>query len=127
MPVVKIDLKEGKSKDFKRIFMDSVHESMIETLMIPSDDKNIRLLDYVSDCFESKPPYEYFIEIIMFAGRTKDTKSKLFKSIVDRLNDKLGIIPHSVFIVINEQPTDNWGIRGGISASNVQFDFKINI
>jgi phenylpyruvate tautomerase PptA (4-oxalocrotonate tautomerase family) len=43
MPVVKIDLKEGKSKDFKRIFMDSVHESMIETLMIPSDDKNIRL------------------------------------------------------------------------------------
>jgi len=28
MPVVKIDLKEGKSKDFKRIFMDSVHESI---------------------------------------------------------------------------------------------------
>jgi len=127
MPVVKIDLKEGKSKDFKRIFMDSVHESMIETLMIPSDDKNIRLLDYDSDCFESKPPYEYFIEIIIFADRTNDTKSKLFKSIVDRLNDKLGIIPHSVFIVINEQPTDNWGIRGGISASHVQFDFKINI
>jgi phenylpyruvate tautomerase PptA (4-oxalocrotonate tautomerase family) len=127
MPVVKIDLKEGKSKDFKRIFMDSVHEYMIETLMIPSDDKNIRLLDYDSDCFESKPPYEYFIEIIIFADRTKDTKSKLFKSIVDRLNDKLGIIPHSVFIVINEQPTDNWGIRGGISASHVQFDFKINI
>lgn len=107
--------------------MDTVHESMIETLMIPADDKNIRLLDYDSDCFDSKPPYEYFIEIIMFAGRTKNTKSKLFKSIVDKLHDKLDINPHSVFIVINEQPTDNWGIRGGISASDIKFEFKVNI
>jgi 4-oxalocrotonate tautomerase family enzyme len=127
MPIVKIDLKKGKTKDFKRIFMDSVHGSMIETLMIPSDDKNIRLLDYDSDYFDSKPPYEYFIEIIMFAGRTKETKSKLFKSIVDRLHDKLDINPQSVFIVINEQPTDNWGIRGGISASDIKLEFKMII
>ena len=127
MPIVKIDIKKGKSKDFKRTFMDSVHESMIETLRIPSDDKNIRLLDYDSDCFVSKPPYEYFIEIIMFAGRTKETKSKLFKTIVDKLRDNLDINPNSVFIIINEQPTDNWGIRGGFSASDIQLDFKINL
>jgi 4-oxalocrotonate tautomerase family enzyme len=107
--------------------MDLVHESMIESLMIPADDKNIRLLDYDSDCFDSKPPYEYFIEIIMFAGRTKETKSKLFKSIVAKLQDKLDINPQSVFIVINEQQTDNWGIRGGISASDIKLDFKVNI
>lgn len=127
MPIVRIELRKGKSRDFKRIFIDSVHESMIETLMIPDDDKNIRLIDYESDCFDSKPPYEYFIEIIMFSGRTKDTKNKLFKSIVDGLQDKLSIIPETVFIVINEQPADNWGIRGGISASDIQLDFKVNI
>lgn len=127
MPIVRIDLKKGKSKDFRRTFMDSVHESMIETLMIPVEDRNIRLSDYDAEFFDTKPPYEYFIEIIMFAGRTKETKSKLYKSIVDRLNDKLDINPQSVFIVINEQPTDNWGIRGGVSASDVKLDFKVNI
>lgn len=127
MPTVKIDIKKGRSKDFKRIFMDSVHESMMETLMIPADDKNIRLMEYDPDCFDSKPPYEYFIEFIMFAGRTKETKSKLFKSIVEKLHDKLGVAPESVFIVINEQPTDNWGVRGGISASDIKLDFKVNI
>ena len=126
MPIVKIDLKKGKTEDFLRTFMDSVHESMIETLLIPVDDRNQRLSEYDSEFFDSKPPYEYFIEIIMFAGRTKDTKSKLFKSIVDKLHDKLDVNPESVFIVINEQPTDNWGIRGGISASDIKFDFKIN-
>lgn len=125
MPVVKIELIKGKSKDFKRIFMDTVHESLIETLKIPADDKNIRLMDYDADCFDTKPPYQYFIEIIMFSGRTKETKSKLFRSLVDKLHDKLNIDPQSVFIVINEQPTENWGIRGGISASDVQLDFTI--
>lgn len=107
--------------------MDSVHDSMIETLKIPADDKNIRLLEYDPAFFDTKPPYEFFIEFLMFAGRTKETKSRLFKSIVDRLHDKLGIDPKSVFIVINEQPADNWGIRGGISASDIIFDYKVNI
>lgn len=62
--------------------MDSVHESMIETLMIPSDDKNIRLLDYDSDCFESKPPYEYFIEIIIFADRKKIRKANCLNQLL---------------------------------------------
>ena len=100
MPVVKIELIKGKSKEFKMIFMDTVHESMVETLKIPANDKNIRLMDYDADCFDTKPPYQYFIEIIMFSGRTKETKSKLFRSLVDKLHDKLNIDPQSVFIVI---------------------------
>jgi len=127
MPVVKIELIKGKSKEFKMIFMDTVHESMVETLKIPANDKNIRLMDYDADCFDTKPPYQYFIEIIMFSGRTKETKSKLFRSLVDKLHDKLNIDPQSVFIVINEQPTENWGIRGGISASDVQLDFTVTL
>jgi hypothetical protein len=82
MPLVKIDLKKGKSKDFKRTFIDSVHESMIETLKIPTDDKNIRLMGYESDCFDSKPPYEYFIEILMFAGRTKKQKVNYLRQLL---------------------------------------------
>jgi len=127
MPIVRIETKTGKSKDFKRKLMDTVHESMVECLQIPVDDKNIRLLTYEPDCFDAKPPYEYFIEITMFAGRTKETKDRLFKSLAEKLHDALGINPQSVFIVINEQATNNWGIRGGISASDVKFDFRIDI
>jgi phenylpyruvate tautomerase PptA (4-oxalocrotonate tautomerase family) len=127
MQIVKIDYRKGKSKGFIRVFMESIHESMIKTLMIPIDDRNQRVLEYDLDFFDSKAPYEYFIEIVMFAGRIKETKSKLFKSIVDKLHDSLDINPQSVFIVINEQPMDKWGIRGGISASDIKFDFKINL
>lgn len=126
MPIVKIQIKKGNTTNFKRTLMNSVHESMVETLLIPADDKNIMLTEYDSELFDAKPPYEYFIEISMFAGRTKETKSKLFRSIVDKLQERLDISPQSVFILINEQPTDNWGIRGGISASDIHLEFKIN-
>jgi len=127
MPLVKIDLKKGKSSEFLKTFMNVVHDCMVEVLLLPADDRNQRLTEFDPAFFQSKPPYEYFIEIIMFAGRTKETKAKLFKYIVSALNDKLQIEPTKVFIVINEQPKENWGIRGGISATDVSFDFNVNI
>jgi len=32
-----------------------------------------------------------------------------------------------VFIVLNEQPRENWGIRGGIPASEIGLGFKVDI
>lgn len=127
MPIVKIDLKKGKTIEFHKTFMDSVHASMVEVLQLPADDRNIRLTEFDPIYFQSKPPYEYFIEIIMFAGRTKETKAKLYSSIVSKLKEALQIAPTHVFIVINEQPKENWGIRGGVSAADIKFDFNVNI
>jgi 4-oxalocrotonate tautomerase family enzyme len=127
MPIVKIDLKKGKTIEFHKIFMDLVHASMVEVLQLPTDDRNIRISEFDPAYIQSKPPYEYFIEIIMFAGRTKETKSKLFRSIVSKLKEALKIAPTHVFIVINEQPKENWGIRGGVSAADIKFDFNVNI
>ncbi|HLN19938.1 MAG TPA: tautomerase family protein [Bacteroidales bacterium] len=127
MPLVKIELRKGKTVEFKSTLMDTVHESLVEILMIPENDKNQRLIEYDAGCFDSKPPYGYFIELTMFSGRTKETKKKLFSSIVNKLQEKMDIDPQSVLIVINEQPTENWGVRGGIPASEVKMDFKIEI
>ncbi len=127
MPIVKIDLRKGKSLGFLKTLMDSIHESMVEILKIPIDDRNQRLTEYDTKFFFSKPPYEYFIEIIMFAGRTKATKKKLYQSIVDRLYNNLKIDKNKVFIILNEQPLENWGVRGGIPADEIKLDFDVEI
>jgi 4-oxalocrotonate tautomerase family enzyme len=48
----------------------------------------------------------------MFPGRTKEQKSKLYKEIVKELNQRLGIEPTDIFIVINEPANENWGLAG---------------
>lgn len=127
MPIVKINLKKGQSKESLISLMDCIHEEMVHILNIPEDDKNIRVMEYEPELFVMKPPYEMLIEIVMFSGRKEDTKAKLYKAIVENLRSKLSVDPQTVFIVVNEQQKENWGLQGGISASNISFDFNVEV
>ena len=127
MSFTKISLIKGKNKSFLEDFKQEVIDSLIDVLKIPSDDRNIFLMEYEAELFEMKEPYEYLIEIAMFSGRSNETKKLLFKTIVDKLNVKLDIKKESIFIFINEQPLNNWGVRGGKSAEEIDLEFKVDI
>jgi 4-oxalocrotonate tautomerase family enzyme len=127
MPLIKIDIEKGQNKDFLISLMQLTMDCAQEILKLPSDDRNIRLMEYDKGLFFMKPPYRLIIEISMFSGRTIDTKRKLYQLIVNTLNDKLGIDKNEVFILINEQPKENWGVRGGIPASEIDLGFKVEI
>lgn len=79
------------------------------------------------DLFTLNPPYTLLIEITMFSGRSKETKALLFKKIVSGLQAGLGIDPKTVFMIISDQPKENWGMQGGLSAADLEFDFSIEI
>jgi 4-oxalocrotonate tautomerase family enzyme len=127
MPSVRIDLIEGKSPEFVKQLIETVGECVVNTLQLPVDDKNIRAMEYKTYAFMAKAPYQYFIEVYLFAGRTKETKAKLFQSIINSLERVLDINPKEVFIILNEQPKDNWAVRGGIQASDIDLGFKVDI
>lgn len=116
MPLIRIELKEGRGKAGILKLRDLVMDCVVNELKIPDDDRNIRVIEYREDYFQMKPPYEILIEISMFSGRTREIKNRLFQSLVNTLEDKLGIGKEKIFILLNEQPHENWGIRGGIPA-----------
>jgi len=127
MPLVKINIAKGKDRDFLLSLIKETMNSIQQSLQLPEDDRNIRLTEYGSDFFQMKAPYKILIEISMFSGRTTKTKKKLYKSLVGSLKEKLGINPLEIFILINEHPTENWGVRGGVAASDIKLDFKVEI
>jgi 4-oxalocrotonate tautomerase len=45
-------------------------------------------------------------------GVTAEQKEKLIKGATDLLRDVLGKNPNTVFVVIDEVETDNWGVGG---------------
>jgi|SRR5208337_367693 len=126
MPLTRIELPSGRTQEFKVNLINLVSDVLVEILGLPNDDRNIRLMEYAKDNFIMKGPYEILIEITLFKGRTKEIKKTLYKKIVEELQSKLKITKDSIFIVLNEQPLENWGIRGGISAEDVNFNFKID-
>lgn len=62
----------------------------------------------------------------MFSGRTLEAKRALHTAIVQNLSE-LGIPPDDVLINLREHPAENWGVRGGKPASEVDLGFKINV
>ena len=58
--------------------------------------------------------------------RKLDAKRNLYKSIVSRFGD-LGIAPSDIFIILYEPPLDNWGLRGGLPASEADLGFNLNV
>jgi 4-oxalocrotonate tautomerase family enzyme len=127
MPLVNIILEKGRSQEELFQIRDLVMDCVIESLHLPLDDRNIRITEYSHGYFIMKPPYEILVEIALFSGRTKDTKKKLFKNITQKLKDELGVDAQSIFILLNEQPAENWGIRGGRPADEVDLGFDVKI
>jgi phenylpyruvate tautomerase PptA (4-oxalocrotonate tautomerase family) len=126
MPTVKIELLKGRDSQILFKLRDLVMDSVVESLKLNSDDRNIRIIEYQPDLFQMRPPYEVLIEISMFLGRTKETKKKLYQTIVNKL-ELNGLIDKSkIFITLNEQPLENWGVRG-IPADELDLGFDVNI
>jgi phenylpyruvate tautomerase PptA (4-oxalocrotonate tautomerase family) len=99
--------------------MATVMDSVLEALQVPAEDRNIRLIEHDPLFFTMKKPYSLLVEITLFSGRSIETKKRLYEIIVDNLYRKMGISKESAFIVLNEQPHDNWGIRDGTPASEI--------
>lgn len=127
MPLVKIELAKGNSKEFLKTMLQTVMNTVVEILQLPDDDRNIRLMEYDSELFTMKPPYKYIINIDMFEGRSEETKRKLYKSLAANLQENLNIDPSHLFVLVNAQPKINWGVRGGIPASDIKLDFKVDL
>jgi 4-oxalocrotonate tautomerase family enzyme len=66
------------------------------------------------------------VEVSMFSGRSLEAKRALYKSIVQRFT-ALGINATDITILIHELPADNWGIRGGVPASEVELGYKVRL
>ena len=130
MPLVKVEIYKGMSEVYKRTLLDCIHNALVKSFGIPIDDRLQSLYELDKSNFltdDSKSEKYTLIELTIFKGRSLDAKRLLYKEITDSLFKNLGIRGNDILIVINEQPLDNWGLRGGISATDLDLGFKIDV
>ena len=129
MPLVKIETRKSWSTSQKKKIMEAIHSAMRKALKIPENDRDIRFHEYHPEDFQVSPDKTenyILVEISMFTGRSLQAKKELYQGIVANLG-KQGILASDVFIVLHEVPLENWGIRGGIPASEVDLGFKVGV
>lgn len=120
MPLVKVEMIKGNTKEYKQNYLQAIHEALMTTLSIPDEDRFQRLYEIDRDNFEinsTKTDKFSIIELTLFPGRSKETKRNVIKEITAVLGERLNIQPSDIFIIINEPSLDNWGM-GGAQASD---------
>ncbi len=129
MPLVRIETIKGRTPEQKKALLAAVHDALVETLRIPDGDRTQRLHELAPEDFERPPGRSdryTLIEIAMFPGRSLDAKRRLYQSLVSKLG-ALGTLPADVFIVLHEPPMENWSVRDGIPATEMNLGFEVRV
>lgn len=131
MPSSQIEVRRQYGRADEVALIDAVHEALVAAFRIPPGDKHVRLVVHEPHRFAtaprlSQPDFYTLVTIDCFAGRSIDAKRSLYREIVDRLIP-FGIPRDHVTIVLRESAGENWGIRGGAAACDVDLRFDVGV
>jgi 4-oxalocrotonate tautomerase len=121
MPLVQIDLRAGKSAEYRKALGDGVHRAMIEALAIPPEDRFQVITEHPSEGLIYDAHYlgiprtdnVVFVQITLSAGRKPQQKRKLFKRMAEILAESPGLRPQELVINLVEVVWENWSFGNG--------------
>ena len=131
MPSVLIEVRMEHPRKTELGIMEAVHVALRDAFRIKPEDRHVRLIVHTPHRFEcppnrAKPELYTHISIDCFAGRSLEAKRRLYRTIVENL-ERMGIPADHVKILLREVSADNWGIRGGQAACDVDLGFKVDV
>jgi 4-oxalocrotonate tautomerase len=121
MPLVRIDLLEGKTPEYGVQIGQIVARALSEVLNVPKDDlfqvitahsktglrfdRNYLGIQRSDDCI--------FLQITLNSGRTVEMKQRFYKAVADGLHKSLKVRKEDVLINLVDVPKENWSFGNG--------------
>ena len=124
MPLVRIDLRQGKTPEYRRKIGDMVYRAMRETINMPEHDRFQVITDHPAEGLVYDPSYlginrtddVVYIQITLNAGRTLEQKKALYARIAELLAIEPGIRPGDVLINLVECAKEDWSFGNGVAS-----------
>jgi 4-oxalocrotonate tautomerase len=121
MPLVRIDLREGKSAEYKKAIADGVHNALVEGAGAPPDDRFQIITEHAASDIIYDPNYLgikrgpdiVMVQITLSAGRKLGQKKLLFKRMAEVLAETPGLRPEDLMINLVEVAWENWSFGNG--------------
>jgi 4-oxalocrotonate tautomerase len=122
MPLVRIDVPQGTSTEYRRAISDVVYDTAISALNILKDNRFHVISEHAHANLLIDPTYfgidrsesAIIIQVTLNEGRATLEKKKLFfKALVDGLHERLGMRREDVVINLVEVKKENWSLGNG--------------
>ena len=121
MPVVRIDLIQGASPEYRKSIADGVHQALVESLAVPQDDRFQVITEHPRDSLIFSRNYLgiahsekiVLVQITLSEGRRPQQKRKLYRRIAELLAVSPGVPPQDVIVNLVEVVWENWSFGNG--------------
>ena len=121
MPLVRIDLLEGKSAEYREQVGQIVYRAMTDALGVPKNDRFQVITEHDRTGLQFDRTYLgiqrsddcIFLQITLNAGRTLEAKQRFYKAVADGLHQELKLRREDVLINLVEVQKENWSFGNG--------------
>lgn len=123
MPLVRISLVKGKSRDHIRAISDGILRALVETFQVPQDDRFQIVHQHEHDDFIYDSDYLgihrtddlVMIHIVASNWRDLPKKKALYKAVADNLVKDPGLRPEDVLVVLSPNGKEDWSFGNGLA------------
>lgn len=121
MPLVRIDLLEGKTSSHRAQLSEIIHQAMVDYLNVPKDDRFQVITEHANNSLQFDRNYLgihrtddcIFLQITLNSGRTTEMKQRFYKAVADGLHEQLKLRREDVLITLVEVAKENWSFGNG--------------
>ena len=121
MPLVTIDLLEGRSSQQLEAISGATHQAMVELLDVPERDRFQIITEHSPQTLSFDRHYldidrdEGFIlvRIALAHGRTTEAKRGFYRRLAELLADRAGIRPENLAVIMTENEREDWSFGHG--------------
>ncbi len=121
MPLVHIDLREGKTVSYRKAIGDAIQRAMIEHLDVPERDQFQIIREHKPDDLVYNPDYLdiertddiVMIQVTLSVGRSTEQKRMFYNRLVELLQENPGLRPQDVLIHLVENTREDWSFGNG--------------
>ncbi|MBN1571565.1 MAG: tautomerase family protein [Deltaproteobacteria bacterium] len=126
MPFFKIHLSDEIAEKVSPLFAHEVREVMVETLKIDPTHGHVAVYTTPREkrsVHESRSVDFVFVELLMFSGRTDETKETLFRKLNEVVERHTGVDNKDIIFNVIESDRKDWAGRGGIPMSKIHLRY----
>ena len=121
MPLVMIDLLEGREPEELDAICATVQEAMVEHLGVPERDqfqivneRSPRALRFNRSYLDiDRGDGFLLVRLVLSAGRTTDAKRAFYKDLSERLAARVSLRPEDLAVVLTENGREDWSFGLG--------------
>ena len=121
MPLVRIDMVEGKSAEYRAQVGQVVYQVLLDAFAVPKDDRFQVITEHPKAELQFDRDYLgvhrsddcIFLQITLSSGRTVEMKQRFYKAVADGLHEMVKLRREDIFINLVEVPKENWSFGNG--------------